>query len=238
MTGRKDASTRSNRGRGTRLLMPAAYRAAGEAVAHVTGQPAVHLQIDGSAMLAAFEPDFGEHHRRLTSNVEAVTSTPILHGLWLLPSGVRVPASALPDRKVDALRRAAGFVAESEAGFERLYSPAGVVRAVAFVGRDGARALERAVRFTPILQRLVVVTGTTPIAGPTERLAREWGVGLVAVDEGVTRVVVSAGPPERGVPSVYRWWIAELAYRSWLYESTQPVSCAFGCSGPWIPARP
>ncbi len=238
MTGREDAPARSDREMGAHLPMTTVYRAAGEGVADVTGRPVVRLQIDGSAMLAAFEPDLGEHQRRLASNVGAMTSTPILHGLWLLPSGVPVPAAAIPDRKVDVLRRASGFVTESEAGFQRLYSPAGVVRAVAFVGRDAVRAIERAVRFTPILQRFVVVSGTTPIASHLEGMAREWGIGLVTVDDGLTRVVVSAGPPERGIPSVYRWWIAELAYRSWLYESTQPVSCAFGRSGPCIPARP
>ena len=37
-------------------------------------------------------------------------------------------------------------------------------------------------------------------------------------------ILVPAIPAETGVPSVYRWWMAELAYERYLYENTQLVS--------------
>jgi hypothetical protein len=224
MTRDEDARSRQSRGGKTSMTTSTLRRKGAEAVADVTGQPVVRLKIDGAPIFAAFELNLAEHRRRVALNVGALTSTPLLHGLWLLPEGVPVPVSALPDVKVERLRSAPHSVAESDAGFERLYSPAGVVRAVAFVGRDAARAIERAIKFTPIHQRLVVVPNLPAIASRIESMAREWGVGLIEVDAGSTRVRLPARRAEQGVPSVYRWWIAELAYSRWLYESTQLVS--------------
>ena len=64
-----------------------------------------------------------------------------------------------------------------------------------------------------------------PVALLTEYTAREWGVGIVTLRcDGYPEVLVPASPAVTGVPSVYRWWVAELAYERYLYESAQPVS--------------
>jgi hypothetical protein len=188
------------------------------------GLPVVNLTIDGVQMLAALERDDVEHARRATLHVGAVTSTALLHGLWLLPSGVPVPLQDVPDQKRRRLQEARHFVDVTEAGFERLYSPPGVVRAVAFTGANARRSLERATRFTPIVQRFVVGHRPVGLAAEALRVAEEWGVGVLELDAGTPRALVLPRPAELGVPAVYRWWIAELAYSSWLYESAQPVS--------------
>lgn len=183
---------------------------------------AVTISIDGSAMVAWLDLDLQEHRRRQTCGAGAITSTGLLHGLWLLPTGAPVPAASLPAEKVNRLRAAKGAVTESDAGFERLYSPPGIVRAVAFVGRRWDRIVERAIRFTPIVQRYAIAVDPLSTMSPcVEAGAREWGVGAVEVADGQACQIVAASLPERGVPSVYRWWIAELAYRSWCYENTQ-----------------
>jgi hypothetical protein len=110
-------------------------------------------------------------------------------------------------------------------GFDRLYSSPGVVRAVAFAGRNATRIIELAVRFTPIVQRIaVIVNSGQPLPDSLKALAREWGVGVIELSGEVHRHVLTASRAEIGVPSVYRWWIAEVAYSSWLYENTQPLS--------------
>jgi hypothetical protein len=85
--------------------------------------------------------------------VGALTSTELLHGIWLLPSGGPVPLSALPPKKVERLRAASHSVAETRIGFERLYSPPGAVRSVAFVGRNAERLVQRSIRFPHLPER-------------------------------------------------------------------------------------
>jgi len=187
--------------------------------------PMVALRIDGTSMLVGFELDLVEHARRARSGLGALTSTELLHGLWLLPSGVPVPLTAIPPKKVERLRAASHSVELTSSGFERLYSPPGVVRSVAFVGRNADHLVQRAIRFTPIFQRIaVVMDGRRPLSARIECTAREWAVGIVEVNSGATNCALSAGRAETGVPSVYRWWMAELAYQSWLYENAQLVS--------------
>ncbi|MGD9794568.1 MAG: hypothetical protein AB7V43_13910 [Acidimicrobiia bacterium] len=183
------------------------------------------VRIDSAPMLLGFELDPVEHRRRSHLGVGALTSTELLHGLWLLPSHVPVPLSAVPPSKVERLRAAAHSVNETGCGFERLYSPPGIVRSVAFVGRNAERLVQRAIRFTPIFQRVAVVADSPqPLSSRVECTAREWAVGIIEVDAGAATVAIAAGPAETGVPSVYRWWMAELAYESWLYENAQLVS--------------
>lgn len=194
-------------------------------VSEVLSSRFVSIRVDGMSMLVGFELDHGEHRRRMRLGVGAVTSTELLHGLWLLPSGVPVPAGCIPQVKIERLRAAVHSVAETCHGFERLYSPAGRVQSVAFVGRNPDEMVHRAIRFTPIFQRFaIVVGGAIPLPSKAVRAAREWEVGVIEVTDESARLVVEAGEPVAGVPSVYRWWMAELAYQSWLYENTQLVS--------------
>ena len=182
------------------------------------------MRIDGRALIAAFELNPSEHTRRATLGAGAVTSRAVLHGLWLLPMGIPVRADEIPAMKRRRLRESSHFAAETEAGFQRLYSPACIVRAVAFAGSDATRCVEHAMRFPPIVQRVVVTEEGRPAPNEVRRLAVEFGVGMIELRE--RDYVVLEQPPEPvvGVPAVYRWWIGELAYEAWLQLSAQPVS--------------
>jgi hypothetical protein len=195
-----------------------------EATSEVTALPAVTLVLDGQALIAAFEPDRQEHDRRSTLGVGSVTSRPTLHGLWLLPAGIAVPTEALPAVKQRRLREAHPFAVEIGSFFERRYAPPGVVRAVAFTGREPQHLLDQAIRFTPIVERLVVISPGHSMRSDDWRLAEEFGVGIVEIGENGARVLVGQQEATLGVPAVFRWWIAELAYESWLQQSAQPVS--------------
>ena len=197
-----------------------------EAIEQVTRTPVVSISIEGSRMLGAFELHPDEHERRYREGVGAITSKALLHGLWLLPFGGFVASEALPDVKVQRLRMAPHAVIENQRGFSRTYAPPGVLRSVAFVSNSVARSVHRAVRFTPIFQRFVLTHESSgPVPWPVECVAREWGVGIIALSEKAgPRVVVPACPAKIGVPSVYRWWVAELAYERYLYKKAQLVS--------------
>ena len=186
----------------------------------------VSFQIDGSPMLGAFELDEVEHMRRDRQGVGAVTSCGLLHGLWLLPRGGPVEAACLPDIKVQRLRAAPEMAVETMDGFVRTYSPPGILRAVAFLGCSLRQRVLRAVRFVPIVERYVVASYKRhPVPLQIEYLAREWGVGIIEMDEvGKTELSVPADVAERGVPGVYRWWAAEQAYEGFLYERAQFLS--------------
>lgn len=212
-----------------------------DALRQVSGiEAVVSFRIDGSPMLGAFELDEVEHMRRVRQGIGAVTSCGLLHGLWLLPSGGTIRAAALPSDKLQRVRDAPHTARESAGRIMRTYSPPGVVRAVAFAGRCIERTVSRAARFTPIVQRFALVEdGGESVPLRVEYEAREWGVGIVALNYGDrAERVVPASAAVVGVPSVYRWWIAELAYERLLYENAQPVNWAFGFSGPWNPASP
>jgi hypothetical protein len=197
---------------------------AADALRCLTSLPVVGLVVDGVRMLAIFEPDPEEHTRRSALELGAVTSTALLHGLWLLPSGVPVPMYAVPDHKRRRLESARHLVEVADGCFERLYAPAGAVRVVAFQGTRASRSVKRAARFTPIVQRVALCEGRMQPSSDVLRAAVSWGVGLVQYADRSAKVLVDPPVPELGVPAVYRWWIAELAYSSWLYESAQPVS--------------
>lgn len=207
-------------------MLIAAPDHASEAVEQLAQASVVSLSVEGSKMLGAFELHPDEHERRQRAGIGAITSKALLHGLWLLPSGGFVASEALPEVKVQRLRQAPHCAVETYCGFWRTYAPPGVLRTVAFSGNNLARAVQRAVKFTPIFQRIVLVNASSiPVPWPVECLAREWGVGIIALqDNGPPQTVVPASSPVVGVPSVYRWWVAELAYERFLYRRAQLAS--------------
>lgn len=200
------------------------HNGARRALEDLTGLPAVAIRLEGKELAAAFDPDVGEHVRRSRVSAGAVTSRALLHGLWLLPAGVPVPTAAIPERKRQHLRTAGHFAQEDGGCLERLYSPAGAVRAIAIAGADIERSVERAIRFTPIVQRVVVTDIATRPSSGTLALAEDWGVGVVRARADGCDVLLHPAPAVVGVPAVYRWWLAELAYEGWLQQSAQPVS--------------
>lgn len=194
------------------------------ALEDLTALPAVLVRLEGTEIAVAFDPDMGEHERRSAAGTGAVTSRSLLHALWLLPARVPVPAAAIPERKRQHLRTAGHFTQEDGGYLERVYSPAGTVRAIAIASPDIERSVEQAIRFTPIVQRVVVVDFATRPSSGTLALAADWGVGVVRAQEAGCDVLLHPAPAVVGIPAVYRWWLAELAYEGWLQQSAQPVS--------------
>lgn len=194
------------------------------ALEELAALPTVVLRLEGKEVVAAFDPDVSEHERRSAAGAGAVTSRALLHGLWLLPAGIPVPTAAIPERKRQHLRAAGHFAQEDGECLERLYSPAGAVRAIAIAGADIERSVGQAIRFTPIVQRVVVADVTSQPSSAMLDLADRWGVGVVTAREDVCDVLRHPAPAVVGVPAVYRWWLAELAYEGWLQQSAQPVS--------------
>lgn len=183
----------------------------------------VAATIDGVRVAVAFDVDHGEDDRRRVAGLGAITATAVLYGLWLLPNGVPVPVDALPDHKRERLKGAPALVAVTDGQFQRLYEPAGSARAIACGGRSAVKAVERAARFSPIFRRYAAIPprGASALAVASAQTHR---VGLIETDGVDARVVLDSPAPVLGVPAVYRWWVAEVAYEAWLYESTQPVS--------------
>ncbi|HJY24587.1 MAG TPA: hypothetical protein VJ649_02805, partial [Actinomycetes bacterium] len=180
--------------------------------------PTVEMRVDGQVLVGEFEPNRDEIRRRAMVGAGAVTSTALLHGLWLLPAGGIVRADDVPPVKQQRLMAAPTYVELDREGFRRTYEPAGAVHAVYFPAQRIRPALERAVRFSPIFRRYVVVDRpplgrtTTPLIDDCARA----GLGLVELHHDALELLVPPPAPVRGVPAVYRWWIAELAYAGWL----------------------
>lgn len=188
--------------------------------------PSVPIRFDGGPVVATLRLDRVEHQRRSAEDVGALTSRALLHGLWLLPAGVPVPTSWVPDVKLDRLRAARGCVVDADRSIVRTYSPPGTVERLTFEGRQPRSLLRRAIRSTPIFERNIVIRSQEPIKidSQTRAEALEWGVGITIVCDDLTDRIVPVAAATLGVPSVYRWWIAELAYEAALYENAQLLS--------------
>jgi hypothetical protein len=194
-------------------------------VSHLAGTTMLPVDLGAAVVAGAFSLNRAEHDRRQGFGAGAVTSLALLHGLWMLPEDCPVEPGALPDVKVRRLRDTPCAVEEKDGFLVRSYRPAGVLRAVAFAGGSVERTIEHAIQFSPIVSRFVMLGPAQSLTTRQEWLAREWSVGVfqrTALSEG--SFVVPPSSPVLGVPSVFRWWIAELAYESLLQTSAQPVS--------------
>lgn len=209
---------------------------AAEALAEATSLHTVSFWYGGARLLAALDVDLTEHQRRAALGAGAVTSTAALHALWLLPAGARVSTAVVPRTKLDGLLQTPGVAVEADGAVERTFVPAARVQAVAFTGSRIDRSIHRAARFTPIFDRYAIGPRSYQLRRQDSAIATEWSVGVLSSDPYDS--IIPVGPRVTGVPSVFRWWFAELAYAAWLQERTHPVSCAFGSSGPCMPAMP
>lgn len=197
--------------------------------------PLVDVRIEGIPAAAVFEVDPVEDERRRALGAGAVTSRALLYGLWMLPAGGWVDLAGLPDHKAEQLVAATHVVERLGARLRRTYVPAGQIRAVAFEGASLRRTVHRALKYPPLVRRYAVVDASA-IRSAALAEAREWHVGVIAVGRGGAEMVVPAGDPETGLPSVYRWWLAECAFESLLYARAQADSCALALPGPCMPA--
>lgn len=181
----------------------------------------VDVELEGRQVALAVAVDWAEHDRRRSAGLGAVTSTGMLHGLWLLPSGGAVPASQVPVSKRVRFRSESGWVHEGSTGFHRLYNPAGVVTAAAVARAKNADALRAAAALPPIFDRYVVARS------PSRALiadATALGLGIIATAGQEAEVIVSPGRSVTGRPAVYRWWLAEIAYERWRQMNAHPVN--------------
>jgi len=190
---------------------------------HESGFSAV-VQVDGNVWSAGFELDHAEHGRRLQSGVGAIVDRRLLHALWELPGGIPIADRDLREVDRATLRRHGdGVVLQREGFVVRTFRPATVVRTASVLVARAAIGLRRMRFIPPIFERVVASTGD-PSASDIDDAAR-LGIGLVSVDHSAEILLVAPRPAEAGAPAVYRWWIAELAYASWL-NTTAPTGSA------------
>lgn len=187
---------------------------------HIAGgavDDVVPAVLDSRTVLMAFELDATEHARRLERSVRPLRSRGLLHALWALPEGLAWPTSGLD--RLDALtleREGDGFVVVDGDVVVRVYRPAGRVRAVGFVGGRLPDVVATASRFPPIFRRYGFAAKAARTDPDAIAAARTVGIGAAIAGPDGLRVLGEAEPAQVGVPGVYRWWLAEVAYRSWL----------------------
>ena len=186
-------------------------------VADGSGHDVVPVVLDGRTVLMAFELDAAEHARRLERSLGPVRSRGLLHALWALPEGILWPVSGLDQPDAETLNfEGHGHVTEEGGSINRVYRPAGQVRAIGLAARRLVDAVGSAGQFPPIFRRYALSTSAGRTDLDAVAIALTVGVGAAIARLDGLSVLAQAEPPKTGVPSVYRWWLAEVAYRGWL----------------------
>lgn len=177
----------------------------------------VRTVLDGREVFMAIELDATEHVRRLDRSLGPVRSRGLLHALWALPEGLAWPVSGLGQLDSDTLKlEGGGFVTVNGQSITRVYRPAGRVRAVGVASKRLLAAVAGASQLPPIFRRYAIATRAGRRDLDAVVAAQTVGVGAAVTGPEGLRVLARAEPSLAGVPGVYRWWLAELAYRSWL----------------------
>lgn len=186
-------------------------------IADGSGNDVVPAVLDGRAMLMSFELDAIEHARRLEQSLGPLQSRSLLHALWALPEEITWPISGVNRLDVETLEREGHGYITKESGFiNRVYRPAGQVRAIGLASRRLVDAVVTASQFPPIFRRYALSTRAGSSDLDATAIALNVGVGAAIAHLDGVNVLTQAKPPKIGVPSVYRWWLAEVAYRGWL----------------------
>lgn len=187
------------------------------------GEVLVPLRIDGTSYAVGLRIDHDEHARRQVGELAAVVSTGLLHALWMLPRGVPVVWAALSEIDQDTIDvEGCGWVERSGPWVTRCYTPAGVVASLLVTHASLSRAIARAAAHPPTVRRIVRWERTTKGRLRPDPLqlsrAQTLGIGVYVHDPCSGECVELVAPAEalRGLPAVFRWWQAELAYRNWL----------------------
>jgi hypothetical protein len=184
------------------------------------GCEVVSAKVEGRPVLLAFEPDPYEHPRRRHNSLATVPSRRLLHALWSLPHQIPWPACGLDQLDIETLESdGAGFVAVDHGTFVRIYQPPGRVHAVAMRSRRLTDAVNRVGQFPPIFSRYAIATRSCGSDHEAVVAAAALGIGTAMAHSGGLQVRSEPATPQRGVPGVYRWWLAELAYREWRQAS-------------------
>jgi hypothetical protein len=176
------------------------------------------VRLDGVDYLLRLGIDPEERARRSWYGLGAITDTGTLHALWAV--GGPTVNERLDSRDVATLEQSVSGVIDHNRGqVVRLYEPIGAVDLIASRRSRPQLAIDRALAMPPIFQRVAIwARGEDLLPGELKAMdrARRDGVGLIQSDENALTVMSQPRPAIRGVPGVYRWLLAELAYHSWL----------------------
>jgi hypothetical protein len=176
----------------------------------------VHVVVGGARLSGAIADAFivcdaHEHARRQRAELGAVTSMQLIDAVMNLPTGMPVRLSDLSDITRGHLDSAPPGVVEADGEWvTRLLSPPVTVVAIAVRGRGWARSLQRAARFTPFAQRLVVLDQAPPPQLLWE--AQVAGIGVWAIEGDQYGEVCAPEPFIRRYWKPVGWRFAERAY--------------------------
>jgi hypothetical protein len=186
---------------------------------HRSGGILASVRLPSCSAVAVYQPEIAEHQRRLGSETGAVRCTSTLSALWEMPAGISVPVDAIPTTVRGALLGSPGLVAQPAPGWARReFEPCGVVTELFCASRSADVALRNASLLSPIYSRWAVFMADVQAADLVRivEIAEGCGVGaMVLTDDGVLELC-SPAPPVLGQPHVFRWWMVEMAYASWL----------------------
>jgi hypothetical protein len=199
------------------MITDAGVPRAADVLRRVSGLQTVVTCIDGKRLAATFEPDYVEIERRRDLGAGPLTGLAELHALWWVPEGWPTLIPSVPEPHRAHLLGLVKHVEVEDSRLIRRYVPAGRVRSLALVGRIGDSVIDRAIRCSPIFERYVVLgPRTTRPSDSAAGLAARSGIGVLEVDtDGHVVMRSTSAPAVVGVPSVYRWWVAELAFSAY-----------------------
>ena len=184
-----------------------------------SGAVPVKVRLPSCEVIAMYRPDMVEHERRAVTETGAVRCTSTLSALWEMPAGIPVPVGGLGTTVHDALRDAPGLVAWPLHGWvRREFEPCGEVTDLYCAAKSADAALRQASLLSPVYDRWAVITGNVsgPAAERIVEIAENCGVGAVALTPESALELQSPAPSVLGQPHVFRWWMVEMAYASWL----------------------
>jgi hypothetical protein len=195
------------------------------------GEMGVPLKVDGSSYVVGFRLTENEHARRLGLDLGAATSTGLLHALWGLPHGIPVLRTAVAVRDIATLdEEGVGWMRCLGRTIIRTYQPPGVVGTIVVSDSSLSRAMSRAASHPSTVRRIAIWrrrSNTTPRLRQAQLdYAAEFGLGIYATVGDETTQLLAADPGLTGLPAVFRWWQAELAYRNWLMHNTPTAQVA------------
>ena len=189
----------------------------------------VRFRLEGSPFLAQFRPDEGEIRRRKLSGIESVTSVGLLHALWSVPKdGTAVDSLRFID--LTTLEKdQTGLVSVEDGRIWRSYAPPGEVLLFAARRSNYDLAIQRALEIPPVFWRAALWdaprNGDDPRGSALLRTAQRNGVGLGEFHrEREWQIIQRPRQPITGVEGVYRWFVAELAFDSWLQAQRAQLS--------------
>lgn len=165
--------------------------------------------------------------RRASLGLGAITSTGVLHALWSTPIQP-ISRGAFDDinlHTLDSLSEA--LVSHDENGTtSRIYHPIGEIVALYTLDKSIRQGVKRAIRIPPIFKRLCIWVNHEScknVDKQTLLYAQRARTGVISLCN--THVEELIRPHNRipGIPAVFRWWVAELAYETVMSRTTSPM---------------